>query len=130
MLSQADDQRDKINQLKPKRENLSEAIHEKLMVDWTYNSNVIEGSSLSLGDTMFFLREGLTVEGKPFKDFLDARNHAEAIEFVFDVVTAQQPITESLVRELNALLLAGVRHTIAVNSLREKVKKPATPGKY
>ncbi|WP_330177981.1 hypothetical protein [Candidatus Vondammii sp. HM_W22] len=54
-------------------------IVSKLRVDWTYNSNTIEGCTLSRGETHFFLTEGLTVEGKPLKDFTDAQNHAEAM---------------------------------------------------
>ena len=73
-------------------------IYEKLKIDWTYTSNAIEGNSLSRGETLFFLQEGLTVEGKPFKDFLDARNHAEAIDFVFEVIKGERPLSESLLK--------------------------------
>ncbi len=73
------------------------AIQEKLRVDWTYDSNAIEGSSLTRGETLFFLKEGLTVEGKPFKDFLDARNHAEAIDWLYDVIKNNRSISQGLV---------------------------------
>src|SRR5450631_2178590 len=71
---------DKINLLKNNDESLWNIIAKKLKVDWTYHSNSIEGSTLTLGETFFFISEGLTVEGKPFKDFLDAKNHIEAID--------------------------------------------------
>src|SRR5206468_2115691 len=64
----------------PEKEALWSSLQEKLRAEWTYHSNAIEGSTLTLGETIFFLREGLTVEGKPLKDFLDARNHAQAID--------------------------------------------------
>jgi hypothetical protein len=54
----------------------------RLRTHWTYHSCGIEGSTLSRGETHFFLTEGLTVEGKPFKDFLDAKNHAEAVDLL------------------------------------------------
>ena len=106
------------------------AIQEKLRVDWTYDSNAIEGSSLTRGETLFFLKEGLTVEGKPFKDFLDARNHAEAIDWLYDVVKNNRPITQGLMKEINALLLSGVKFTPAMDETGQKVQKPANPGKY
>ena len=70
----------KINAQKPLRVAVWTTIQEKLRLKWTYDPNALEGSTLTKGETYFFLREGLTVEGKPFKDFLDARNKATDIE--------------------------------------------------
>lgn len=106
------------------------AIQEKLRADWTYDSNAIEGSSLTRGETLFFLKEGLTVEGKPFKDFLDARNHAEAIDWLYEVINDNRSVTQGLVKEINALLLSGIKYTPAINETGQKVQKPANPGKY
>ena len=72
---------------------------QKLRVDWTYHSNSIEGSTLSRGETMFFLTERLTVEGNPLKDFLDAQNHADAIDILFDVIAQTLPISEGFIAE-------------------------------
>lgn len=80
LLNEIDALQAKINAQKPLHAALWATIQEKLRIEWTYDSNALEGSTLTKGETYFFLREGLTVEGKPLKDFLDARNHAEAIE--------------------------------------------------
>ncbi|PWQ99585.1 Fic family protein [Leucothrix arctica] len=85
---------------------------------------------LTLGEAIFFLQKGLTVEGKPLKDFLDARNHAEAIDLLFDVVAQKRDISESLIKEINALLLVGVKSTPALDTNGQRVQKPATPGQY
>ncbi|HAI70384.1 MAG TPA: cell filamentation protein Fic [Gammaproteobacteria bacterium] len=119
-----------IDAQKPLQSALWPTIQEKLRIDWTYDSNAIEGSTLTRGETWFFLREGLTVEGKPFKDFLDARNHAEAIDYLYQVIQDKRPITPGLIKELNALLLLGVTDTEAINAMGERIKKPATPGQY
>lgn len=119
-----------IQQLSAQKPDHWLAIQQKLRAEWTYDSNAIEGSTLTLGETIFFLQEGLTVEGKPFKDFLDARNHAEAIDLLFDVVTQKRSISTGLIKEINALLLAGVQSTPALNSQGQRVQKPATPGHY
>lgn len=102
-------------------------IVNRLRTDWTYHSNGIEGSILTRGQTHFFLTEGLTAQGKPFKDFLDAQNHAEAIDLLFDAVAGQQPITESFIKQINALILRGVEFTPAKNALGLKVQKKANP---
>jgi len=119
-----------IDEKKPLRPERWETVAEKLKMEWTYDSNAIEGSTLTLGETIFFLREGLTVEGKPLKDFLDARNHIDAIDFLYDVISDERPITEGLIKEINALLLKGVEYTDAVDPTGEKIKKKATPGHY
>lgn len=105
-------------------------ILSKLRVDWTYHTNTLEGSTLSRGETHFFLTEGLTVEGKPFKDFIDAKNHAEAIDFLNEIISDKRPISEGLIKEVNALLLSGVTYTEAFNDLGQRVKKKAHPGEY
>ena len=121
---------DKINLLKESDKSLWLTIAKKLKVDWTYHSNSLEGSTLTLGETLFFLNEGLTVEGKPFRDFLDARNHAEAIDYLYDIISSNRNISESVIKEINALLLSGVTHTAAQNPQGESVKKILIAGEY
>lgn len=129
-FDQADAMRRDIDAKKDQDESLWNTIVKRLRTDWTYHSNGIEGSTLTRGETHFFLSEGLTVEGKPFKDFLDAKNHAEAIDLLFDVVASKQPITEGFVKNMNALILYGVDSTPAKNAMGQLVRKKATPGEY
>ncbi len=119
-----------INKIKDNNSKLWHTILQKLKIDWTYNSNSIEGSTLSRGDTHFFLTEGLTIEGKPFKDFLDARNHLEAIDYLYEVIDNQRDISEGLIKELNYLILSGVKDTKAQDQNGKIVRKKANPGKY
>lgn len=109
---------------------LKAAIQKKLKLEWIYHSNAIEGSTLTLGDTIFFLEQGLTVNGKPFKDFLDAKNHAEAIDYLYDVVADKRDFTPYLMKEVNAMLLSGVSVTPAVDPQGKLTTKPLTPGAY
>ena len=119
-----------INEIKDNNPELWHTILQKLKVDWTYNSNSIEGSTLSRGDTHFFLTEGLTVEGKPFKDFLDARNHLEAIDYLYEIIENQRPISESLIKELNHLILSGITDTKVQDQNGKIIRKKASPGQY
>jgi len=126
----ADDLNTQINTLKSNNPELWNTILQKLKIDWTYNSNSIEGSTLTRGETHFFLTEGLTVEGKPFKDFVDTKNHANAIDWLKDIITDKREISEGLIKELNSLLLFGIESTPAKNSLGQRVQKKATAGQY
>lgn len=132
LLSKADELKQQIDRCRPlkEKEHLWSVLQEKLRAEWTYHSNAIEGSTLTLGETIFFLQYGLTVEGKPFKDFLDARNHAEAIELLYEFIRDERPVSESLIKEMNALLLSGVTYTKAIDQFGNLARKPATPGQY
>ena len=130
LIDQAEALKQQIDQARPLAPELWQTIQEKLKISWTYNSNAIEGNTLTLGETAFFLQQGLTSQGKPFKDYLEARNHAEAIDLLNDVVVGTRPITEGLIKEINALLLKDVPSTPAIDPLGRRVEKKATPGQY
>ena len=80
--------------------------------------------------TIFFLQEGRTAEGKPFQDYLDARNHAEAIDMLYGFLAEKRAVSESLIKTFNARLLHGVDYTPAIDQLGHRVEKIATPGEY
>ena len=122
--------RKRIDALKIIRPDIWETIQEKLRIFWTADSNAIEGCSLTRAETAFFLREGLTVEGKPLKDFLDARNHADAIDYLEEMIRSKRPLTPGLLKELNALLLKGIEWTPAINEHGQQIRKAARPGEY
>ncbi len=129
-LAAIDALREQVERAKDARPELWPAVFEKLKVLWTADSNAIEGSSLTFGDTKFFLETGLTVQGKPLKDFLDARNHHDAIAILFEPVREERPITEGAIKELNALLLRGVTGVPSINKAGQRVEKAITPGAY
>ena len=120
----------RINEIKDSDSELWHTILQKLKIDWTYNSNSIEGSTLSRGDTHFFLTEGLTVEGKPFKDFLDAKNHLEAIDYLYEIISDNRDVSEGVIKELNALILSDVKFTPAQDKDGNIIQKKARPGEY
>ena len=110
--------------------NLKKAIQDKLRYAWTYNSNAIEGNQLTLGDTIFFLQEGLTVSGKPLKDFLDAQNHSEAIDYLSGVVQGDLPIDTHLLRSINQILLKHVDYIFGKDALGKPIQKKMYAGEY
>jgi Fic family protein len=102
----------------------------RLRTDWTYHSCGIEGSALTRAETHFFLAEGLTVEGKSFKDYLDARNHAEAVDFFFDIAANKQTVTEARIKEFNTILLQGNTHLTVKTFEGQTLRRPVHPGVY
>lgn len=129
-LQKIDDLQAKINTFRPFSEELLALWQERLRIDWTYNSNAIEGNTLTYGETAFFLREGLTSEGKPLKDYVEAKNHAEAIDYLQEVVQSKKTLTEGFIKELHGLLLRDIDHTVVMDAGGKLIHKPLGAGRY
>lgn len=131
ILSKVDELQEQIDLAQGTTDNdLQAAIQHKLKLYWTYHSNAIEGNALTLEDTIFFLEHGLTVGGKPLKDFLATKNHAEVLDYLYEVVIHQRKINPYRMKEINALLLSGVRSTPVIDPTGNPTTKLVTPGEY
>jgi len=85
-----------------------ERLTEEFIVEYTYNSNAIEGNTLTLRETDMVLR-GLTIDRKPLKDHMEAVGHKEAFDFVRDLVKDQVPLSENIIKQIHYLVLADKR---------------------
>lgn len=130
VLTAVDLQQAKIRGRLADKPDLAGTLQEKLRVEWTYNSNAIEGNTLSLGETMFFLREGLTSEGRPLKDYLEAKNHAEAIDGLYEIIMRKRQLTESAIKELHGVLMRNIDFTFARGAGGKLIQKPLNAGRY
>jgi Fic family protein len=118
-----------LDNYRPLSPELMAVIYDKIKIEWTYHSNAIEGNTLTLQETSFFLQHGLTSKGKTLLEYLEAQNHAEAIDWLQNITKQQRPITEGLIKELHTLLLRGIEHVL-VGPNGNKIKKRITPGAY
>lgn len=80
-------------------------LMEEFTVEYTYNSNAIEGNTLTLRETDMVLR-GLTIAQKPLKDHMEAVGHKEAFEFIQGLIKEQVPLSESIIKQIHYLVLA------------------------
>lgn len=101
-----------IDKYRPFTKSLANSLHEKLIVEWTYNSNAIEGNTLTLSETKVVL-EGITIGGKSMKEHLEAINHREAILFIEDLIAKKEPLSEWNIRNIHALILREIDNTKA-----------------
>lgn len=81
-----------------------ERLREEFVIEYTYNSNAIEGNTLTLQETSLVLN-GLTVGAKPLKDHLEAVGHRQAFDFICEQIGNPAPLTESLIRQIHYLVL-------------------------
>ena len=83
------------------------SLEESINLEWTYNSNGIEGNTLTLRETQVVL-EGITVGGKSIKEHLEAINHEKAILYLNDLVKENNPITEWNIKSIHQLVLKDI----------------------
>jgi len=127
--SDLDDLKNKLEALRPIAPDKLLAVREKFRLDWTYHSNALEGNPLTLSETSFFIREGLTSKGKPLSAYLEASNHIEALEFLETVVRDNVAITEHLVRQYHTMLFKKI-DKISVGSGADRRETAITGGQY
>ncbi|MDR3367144.1 MAG: Fic family protein [Prevotellaceae bacterium] len=77
-------------------------------IEYTYESNRIEGNTLTLQETELVVNEGITISGKSMREHLEAINHAQAVEFIKEIASNSIDITERTVKEIHALILHGI----------------------
>lgn len=106
-FSLIDSLKEKIDKYRPFSKQLADSLHEKLVVEWTYNSNAIEGNTLTISETKVVL-EGITVGGKTMVEHLETINHRDAILFIEDLVSNKEPISEWNIRNIHSLILKEI----------------------
>lgn len=115
-LLQRIDQKHKIIQSKrPLSKQLVKKLKEQFSLELTYNSNAIEGNKLTLKETHLVINDGMTVKGKSLKDHLEAKNHYEAVHFLYDLIDHEKKhtISERLIRSLQQLVTKAIEDSEA-----------------
>ena len=105
ILIQIENKKTKLDSRRPLTEGEAARLNEEFTVEYTYNSNAIEGNTLTLRETDLVLR-GLTINQKPLKDHMEAVGHKEAFDFVNELVRKHIPISESIIKQIHYLVLA------------------------
>jgi Fic family protein len=85
-----------------------EAIIKWLRVELTYTSNHIEGNTLTREETALSVEEGITSGSKPIKDYLEAKNHAEAFDYIVSMVNQEKINYEDVILKIHSLILNGI----------------------
>jgi len=96
------------SQLQTHRDWQQASVQEALNIEYTYDSNRIEGNTLTLRETELVIHKGLTIAGKPMVEHLEALNHYEAIALIREVAQNQLTLNQGLLMQLHALILRGI----------------------
>lgn len=103
----------KLAQMRPLSNSALQHIRENLFLEWTYNSNSIEGNTLNLQETRIVLQDGMTVKGKSLREHYETTNHYEAIEFLEKIVTPNYKINERDILDIHAIILSKIKKEFA-----------------
>ncbi len=88
-------------------------IKENLTLEWTYNSNSIEGNTLTLQETKMVIEEGFTIKGKSLREHFEAVNHHDAIEFVESLVNKKYVLNDKDILTVHGLVLQKIEKEFA-----------------
>ena len=103
---------DEIDVLKTKLDSFrkfdSFRIAQALELEYTFESNRIEGNTMTLRETDLVINEGLTISGKSMREHLEVINHHEAIAYIKDLMQKNMPINERELLTVHNLILRGI----------------------
>ena len=103
---------DEIDVLKTKLDSFrkfdSFRIAQALELEYTFESNRIEGNTMTLRETDLVINEGLTISGKSMREHLEVINHHEAIAYIKDLMQKNMPINERELLSIHNLILRGI----------------------
>lgn len=106
-FDKVDELNNKLNSKRPFSKETLKSLRNSINIEWTYNSNGIEGNTLTLRETQIVL-EGITVGGKTLREHLEAINHEKAIEYIEDLVKEKNPVTEWNIKNIHQLVLKEI----------------------
>jgi len=82
-------------------------LRRNMEIEYTYNSNAIEGNTLTLRETQLVIREGVTISGKSLNEHLEAKNHPKAIEYVENLAESTG-LSEAEVLKVHEIIFSGI----------------------
>ena len=105
LLERVDRLKEQFSQYRPLSDAEVDALRDEFIVEHTYNSNAIEGNTLTLRETQLVL-QGITIDRKPLKDHLEVVGYRDAFEYVEQLAREQVPLTDYQIRAIHSLVLA------------------------
>jgi len=100
-----EEKKKRLDNLRPFSRLSLERLKKRFDILLSYNSNAIEGNTLSEGETRLVIEEGITIGGKSLKEHFEAKNHKRAIDFVEHIVTEKKDLDKKILCELSKIIL-------------------------
>jgi len=108
LLRNIDEKKRRLDRLRPLPKDAVQKLLEDIRIRHTYHSDAIEGNTLTLQETKLVLEEGITIGGKPLKDHIEARNDAEAFDFIVQLVQQKKPFSQERIQQIHEIVTKGL----------------------
>ncbi|MEW5872634.1 MAG: Fic family protein [Chloroflexota bacterium] len=122
LLTRLEQKKAQLDALRPLPAAALARLKEQLTIEWIYNSNAIEGSTLTLRETQLILETGLTIGGKSLREHFEVLNHKDAIEYVESLSGQDAPLSAFHVRQIHKLVLSRIDDENAGQYRRTQVR--------
>ena len=109
LLADIDHRKALLDVYRPLTRGETERLRDEFIIGFTYNSNAIEGNTMTLDETALVLRDGVTIGGKSLKDHMELIGHRDACLFVEDLVREAAPLSEKHILDIHSLVLMDRR---------------------
>jgi len=119
-LKEIDKLQKEINSYRPLPANTLNQLKEYYRVGLTYTSNALEGNSLTETETKVVLEDGITIGGKPIRDYYEALGHSEAYDYIYKLAK-YRGFSEEDVKKLHKLFYHRIDEARAGKYRKEKV---------
>ncbi|WMX15901.1 Fic family protein [Aureispira sp. CCB-E] len=106
IIGRLDALRDELNTYRPIPADRMNRIMQKLRLDWNFNSNSMEGNTLTKQETQKLLHYGITAKGKPLRDHIEMQGHDKALKKLEAIVHKDLKLTETLMKDFHKMILA------------------------
>ena len=113
ILKRIESKKNKLLALRPLPQAALKRLKSELSIEWTYNSNAIEGNTLTLQETKMVLEQGITIKGKNLREHFEAKNHEQAIYFVETLAKPKYSLKEKDVFNIHSLVLQNIESEFA-----------------
>lgn len=97
-----------LNKLRPLPKSALEKLRKQFAIELAYNSNAIEGNTLTLRETRLVIEEGITIKGKPMREHFEAINHQKAFVSLDSIAKKEGRITEQAIKDIHKIILTGI----------------------
>ena len=105
MFGKIEELKSKLNEYRPLTSEEVNRLREEFLINFTYNSNAIEGNTLTLQETALILKEGITIDEKPLKEHLEAVGHKDAFYYIEELVKEKVNLSEKVIKDIHTLVL-------------------------
>ncbi len=113
LLSRLKEKKAEVDNLRPIPQMGLDRLREELSLEWTYNSNGIEGNTLTLNETRVVLEDGITIGGKSLREHFETLNHHKAIDYLIDIVSPQYEIRAIDILNIHEMVMKNIQDDFA-----------------